>query len=702
MRRRRKSRGQFASRSAPNGSRGRWRSGRAGVTESGTANNYPRGVSISRASDRVGQVLGGRYRLLAPIGTGASATVYLADDVVLRRRVAVKVLHDALAGDSSFLKRFRAEAQAAAALNHPNVMAVHDWGQGDVPYLVTEMLAGGSLRGLLDTGARLDLAQTRHIGIEAANALDYAQRRGFVHRDIKPANLLFDDEARLRIADFGLARALAEAAWTEPAGAILGTARYASPEQAQGAVLDGRSDVYSLGLVLIEAATGQVPFASDTTLGTLMGRVDKNVPVPAALGALVPALQAVGVPNPADRPDAGEFATMLMAAGDLGPVAVLPLAGTATLQPDELDPREPTTMYVPESAVLAGALPESVGATGVVFVADGVNQPATRVIERPAFDLDLALDDFGSGGRGSDEGSDRRRRLSRRGLLAALLAILLVGGGAAFLLLRTPTHVLGDYVSMTIEDARSELSSKGFEIAETGNYDEIVPAGTVINQDPLSGVSLAEGKTVSLTVSLGPPPVPVPTDLVGKTVDQATVALAAAGLKMGTLIDAFDENVAKGIVLSLAEGTGAEAPKGSAVNLVVSVGPKPRTVPADLVGTPVDAATAQLTALGLKVARDDAYSETVAEGVVISVNPASGATVAKGGTVTLSASKGRKPVTIPQSIIGKTVAAAETELKALGLVVNGVTGPPSGKVTGSTPAVGSQVKPGSSLQLTTR
>jgi serine/threonine-protein kinase len=417
---------------------------------------------------------------------------------------------------------------------------------------------------------------------------------------------------------------------------------------------------------------------------------------------LVPALQAVGVPNPADRPDAAEFATMLMAAGDLGPVAVLPLAGTATLRPDELDPREPTTMYVPESAVLAGATSDAVDATGVVFVSDGINQPATRVIERPAFDLDLAIDDFGPGARRPGGGSVPRRRRSLRNLLVALLALLVVGGGAAFMLLRTPTHVLGDYVSMTVEDARDDLSSKGFTIAETGTYDENVPSGIVITQDPLSGVSLAEGKTVTLTVSLGSPPVPVPTDLVGKTVDQATVALAAAGLRTGTLIDAFDENVAKGIVLSLAEGTGAEAPKGSAVNLVVSVGPKPRTVPADLVGKPVDTVTAQLTALGLKVARDDAYSETVAEGIVISVNPASGATVAKAGTVTVSASKGRRPVTIPQSIIGKTVAAAEAELTALGLVVNGVSGPPSGRVTGSTPAVGSQVKPGSSLQLTTR
>ena len=664
---------------------------------------------MSRASDRVGQVLGGRYRLLAPIGTGASATVYLADDVVLRRRVAVKVLHDALAGDSSFLKRFRAEAQAAAALNHPNVMAVHDWGQGDVPYLVTEMLAGGSLRGLLDTGARLDLAQARHIGIEAANALDYAQRRGFVHRDIKPANLLFDDEARLRIADFGLARALAEAAWTEPAGAVLGTARYASPEQAQGATLDGRSDVYSLGLVLIESVTGQVPFATDTTLGTLMGRVGKNVPVPEALGALIPALTAVGVPNPADRPDAGEFAAMLMAAGDLGPVATLPLAGTATLQPDQFDPREPTTLYVPESAVLAGTQPDLVGAvagsaggvaTGVVFIPDGSTQPPTRVIQRPSFDLDVPLGDQGPGS--GDRSSGAGRRLSRRGLIAALVAMLVLGGGAAFFLLRTPTHTVGDYVLMTIDDARSDLTAKGFTILETGSYNETVVAGTVLAQDPVAGVSLAEGKTVSLTVSLGPPPVPVPTDLVGKTVEQATAQLEAAGLKTGTIIDAYDESVAKGIVLALADGTGAEAPKGSLVNLVVSVGPKPRTVPEGLVGVSADAATAQLTALGLKVARDDAYSDSVAEGVVISVNPAAGTSVAKGGTVTLTASKGRKPVTIPQSIIGKTVAAAEAELKALGLDVNGVTGPPSGKVTGSTPAVGSQVKPGSAVQLTTR
>ena len=201
----------------------------------GGTTGYPRPVVMSRMTDQIGRVLSGRYRLIAPVGTGASAQVFLADDVRLRRRVAVKVLHAALADDDAFLRRFRAEAQAAAALNHPNIVAVYDWGDDDgAPYIVTEYLGGGSLRAVLDQGVRLSQSQVLLVGLEATRALDYAHRRGFVHRDVKPANLLFGDDGRLRVADFGLARALAEAAWTEPQGAVLGTARYASPEQAQG------------------------------------------------------------------------------------------------------------------------------------------------------------------------------------------------------------------------------------------------------------------------------------------------------------------------------------------------------------------------------------------------------------------------------------------------------------------------------------
>ena len=183
--------------------------------------------------EQIGRVLGGRYRLVAAVGTGASATVYQADDVQLRRRVAVKVLHPYLAEDRGFLRRFQAEAQAAAALSHPNIMAVFDWGADEhIPYLVLEYLGGGSLRAMLDRGRLLSPSQALLVGLETSRGLDYAHRRGVVHRDIKPANLLFGEDRRLRIADFGLARAIAEAAWTEPSGVLLGTARYASPEQA--------------------------------------------------------------------------------------------------------------------------------------------------------------------------------------------------------------------------------------------------------------------------------------------------------------------------------------------------------------------------------------------------------------------------------------------------------------------------------------
>jgi serine/threonine-protein kinase len=275
-----------------------------------------------------------------------------------------------------------------------------------------------------------------------------------------------------------------------------------------------------------------------------------------------------------------------------------------------------------------------------------------------------------------------------------------LGAAAGFFLLRTPSHTLADYTSKNASAVRSELESKGFKVVEDGTYSETIAAETVISQDPVGGTSLAEGKTVTLTVSLGPPPVPVPSNLPGKTIDQASAALVAAGLKLGVVTDAFDETVAKGIVLSLADGVAAQMPKGSSIGLVVSAGPKPRTIP-DVVGKPIADVTAQLDALGLKVSRVDEYSDTVAENMVISTSPASGQNAAKGSTVTVTVSKGKKPVTIPASIVGKTIADASAQLTALGLTVSGVTGNPTKNVTGTTPAVGTQVKAGSAVALVT-
>ena len=243
-------------------------------------------VAMSRMTEQIGRVLGGRYRLLSPLGSGASAQVYLADDVRLRRRVAVKVLHPGpgrrrvvpapLPGRGAGGRRpqppaHRSPSTTGAATTTRRTSSPSTW-------------AAAACARCSTRGHRLTPAQALVVGLEAARALDHAHRQGFVHRDIKPANLLFGADARLRVADFGLARAIAEAGWTEPTGAVLGTARYASPEQARGEPVDGRSDVYSLALVLVEAVTGTVPFTADTTIGTLMARLDHPMRRPRRAG----------------------------------------------------------------------------------------------------------------------------------------------------------------------------------------------------------------------------------------------------------------------------------------------------------------------------------------------------------------------------------------------------------------------------------
>jgi serine/threonine-protein kinase len=361
----------------------------------------------SVASDPFGdRLLSGRYQVRACIGTGASATVHLATDVTLGRPVAVKILHEGLARDDAFLRRFQAEARSAAALNHPHITAVFDWGEtdDDIPFLVMEHLAGGSLRTLLDRQGPRSPSQTLVIGLEAARGLDYAHRRGFVHRDVKPANLLFDDEARLRIADFGLARALAEAAWTEPADAVLGTAKYASPEQAMGDQLDGRSDVYALALVLHECLTGAVPFAADTSVGTLMSRIGKVFPAPEGSGPLGELVVWAAAPEPADRPTAGELATALAGiSSQLDRPAPLPIVMTSTLGADLATVERPDDLTIVGAPPAPGAAPA--GPTGpppaddradLTVIAEPDNRTPRRWGRR-RFETTAADDDTGGG-----------------------------------------------------------------------------------------------------------------------------------------------------------------------------------------------------------------------------------------------------------------------------------------------------------------
>jgi serine/threonine-protein kinase len=573
--------------------------------------------------------------------------------------VAVKVLHAALADDESFLRRFRAEAQAAAALNHPNVMRVFDWGEAeDGPYLVLEHLGGGSLRDLLDTGRRLTPAQAAHVGLQAARALDYAHRRGLVHRDIKPANLLFDDEGRLCIADFGVARALAEATWTEPAGGMVGTARYAAPEQARGGSVDGKADVYALGLVLIEAVTGRVPFAADTTIATLMARVDTPVQAPPEMDALADVVEAMGDPVPGARIDAADAARTLDAvARSLPDPAPLELAGPSDAPaPDDL------------TEVRRGP----------------------KLYDREA-DHDIA-DELVPAKSGR-----RRRRWPI--VLAVILGLLLSAGGAyAAIQLSTPSHPVPKFTGATVADARRAAGQLHFTLDVTRRFDEAAAPDTILSQHPAVGTKLKEGKHVAVVASSGPAPRSVPA-LASMTEAQAREALAAQGFNVN-MVQTSSETVAKGVVIGW-EPQGTQ-PKGAIVTVTLSSGPPIVSIP-DVTGQSYEAAAKALADAGFQVVKKEDYSDEVPDvGKVISTSPSANSSATKGTKVTVTVSKGKKTIQVPD-VRGLSLDQARGELRAAGLVPGNIYGPPNGnRVIETSPSAGSKAERGDSVDLFVR
>ena len=664
---------------------------------------------MSSMTDQLGRVLGGRYRLTAPVGTGSSAQVFLADDVTLRRRVAVKVLHPALAADEAFLRRFRAEARAAAALSHPNLMAVYDWGEDDGPYLVLEFLGGGSLRGMLDAGTRLTTSQAVVVGLDAARALDAAHRRSFVHRDIKPANLLFGDDGRLRIADFGLARALSEAAWTEPGDGLVGTARYAAPEQASSPRIDGKADVYALGLVLIEAVTGQVPLTADTALGTLMGRVEVAVPVPEAMGPLRAVLERVGQPDPAQRPSASELARGLMdAARALDRPGPLPLAGAVGADAPHVDPTLfPTSTQTTATAVVdvrAG----SAGRDATTAFATESSGPRTALFD------ELAPAPMGGEPYVVDppvDGEDGSRR--RRWPWIALLLVLVAAGAGGWFWFRAyqdsqPTSAAVpslDTLERGAAEAKLVATERGVEdgldwaVVVVEEHNEIVLAGFVFDQEPQPGTVLDDGGTVRLLVSLGPPPRAVP-NLFNRTEEEARTDIEAAELVVGSVDELNVEDVDPGRVISWSvtdEDRPVEVPKGSEVDLVLSAGPAPRTVPL-LVGAPLAAASAALEDLDLVVTVVEQFSTSVEKGIVIDSAPGEGSTLARGDAVELVVSKGRDLVVVPE-VAGLSIDEAIAAVRNAGLIEGDVSGPAGGKVNATDPEAGASVDRGTVIDL---
>ncbi len=702
----------------------------------------------SAAKAEVGRVIGGRYRLLAPLGTGASATVYVAQDMSLQRRVAVKLLHPALVDDLKFRRRFRAEAQSAAQMSHPHLMAVHDWGDQDEAYLVTELLPGGSLRQMFDGDYLLSPSQALVVGLHAGEGLAHAHERGFVHRDIKPANLLFGSDGRLRVADFGIARAVAEAAWTEPEGSLIGTARYAAPEQAAGSNVDGRADVYSLALTLIEGVTGEVPLVEATPLATMLVRQDQDVPRVEALGALAAVVEAAGRVDRERRPSSAEFVQALNgAAGSLPRPKRLPVIS--------LEEFEATLGDLPdfdevESDVSGPNAPESDGieiapgsSVGVLDVRDP-GQPAVHLEAQPSkpakpaqeYPTTIEQPSLARSESGNAHGVYNRydsienhmdlerpsteieaeaevaRR--RRWPWAALVGLLALSGLALILQLTgatTPfsppqaavvlTHPVGTFVGQTVEDASRDIELANLAVTTFERRQDGSAVGEILEQTPDPGTVVEEGTTVTLWISLGPELHEVPS-LIGLTLAEARASFAESGLVIGSVGNEFDEEAVSGVILTASQEPGVQLETGSRVDLVLSGGPVKRAVP-NLSGLTVEAATAELAELGLLLAEaaEPQSSETIAEGSIISTDVGVGEAIDRDSTITAVVSSGLPFIQVPD-IREMRGAEATTVLEDLGFKVVAFVGSPNKKVIATDPPIGEFHRLGTEITIFAR
>ena len=596
------------------------------------------GGSGGPASSPIGQLVDGRYRLSEAIGTGGSGTVYLAEDISLGRRVAVKVLHTAASRDPAFVRQFRAEAQAVASLNSPHVVDVYDWGVDGQAYLVTEYLGGGSLRGILASGRTLSPSQVLVLALDACRALNHAHSKGLVHRDVKPANLLFGDDGRLRIADFGLAAAMAG---EQPGSGHAGTARYASPEQARGKVVDGRSDVYALALCMVEAVTGHLPFVESTVAGTLRAREGRDVPVPDVLGPLAPVVARAGSAHPDKRPIAAEFGRMLLSMAEGMP------------RPEPLQLVGPGEIG---ASPLAG---EAASVTPSVFP-DAAPAPPQRPV-------------------------GPRRRWPAAVLTVALVVAAVVGGTVLWENTRDVTRRLPSLVGSSGESAGTLLTQLGWVVEERFDRQDGSVQGELLEMIPEGGTALAEGEAVVIVISLGADRVAVPTGLIGVTASEAARLLDEAGLTTGEVTRGFSEEVLPGLVIEV-PGAATSLLLGTAVDLVLSEGPAPRSVPTGLVG--MKAADVQASLLALKLLPILVDSPGMLEiGTVVGVMPVPGTPLAVGGQIEVLVSSGPEPRPVP-AVEGLSVVAADARLQAAGFRQVDVVGPAHGRVTSQDPASG--------------
>lgn len=592
----------------------------------------------------VGQLLDGRYRIEARIAVGGMATVYRAVDTRLDRVLALKVMHPALATDVSFVERFIREAKSVARLAHPNVVAVFDQGaQGAYVYLAMEYVAGCTLRDVLRERGALRPRAALDILEPVLAALGAAHRAGFVHRDMKPENVLIGDDGRVKVADFGLVRAVGTA--TDTTGSLLGTVSYLAPEQIEHGSADTRSDVYACGVVLYEMLTGAKPYTGENAAQVIYQHLNSDVPPPSAV---VPGL----------------------------PVALDGLVASATARNPEVRPHDAVLLLAEAREARAGlseAELDAVPPQALSDVHDGA-EDRTSVLPRA-----LPADGAGAVHRTSrlEAPPAPRRPLLRRGpfggphrtLILVLTAVLLtlgVGTGVWYINSGQFTRV-PPLLGQTQQEAERRIAEAGLGLKGVDRvFSDSVERGEVVRSDPASGDRIRGNGSVKLVVSRGPEIVRVP-DVAGSSLADARRSLKKAGLAPGMVTREFSEDVPRGQVVRTDPRAGADRHPDTAVALVVSKG-APVEVP-DVTGLSVQDATAELEAEGLKAEAlpGRVHSSEVA-GDVAEQSPGEGTEAAEGDTVELTVSKGPRLADVPD-VTGRNVDEARSTLEEAGFEV---------------------------------
>ena len=615
----------------------------------------------SGADSLVGQLVDNRYQVTSLLARGGMATVYVATDLRLDRVVALKVMHPHLASDPGFVARFQREARSAARLSHPHVVGVYDQGESEGKvYLAMEYIPGRTLRDVLSEYGPLTLEQSLVLLDPVIEALDAAHSAGFVHRDIKPENVLISDDGRVKVADFGLARAVASSESTQTAGMIIGTVTYLAPEQVESGDADARSDIYSTGILLFEMITGTVPHSGESPLSIAYKHVNSDVPEPTSI--------RTDIPREADA---------------------LVLSATR---------RDPALRYQTAHEFLADvrrirkSLPPP---RPFVDVRD------TLVVSREDPQLGNAQTTQTGNSFSPREFPEKKPR--KKGLLVTLglvIAIAIAGFAGWWLAVGPGTNIAApDLIGQTFEQAQTTIAATELRL-ETGEsiFSETVPAGVIVSTDPEPGGGIKPDGTISASVSQGPERYLVP-DVKGETPEVASTAITGANLALGGRTEAFDNNVPEGLVAKTDPKIGSELKPDTRVDLIISKGPKPVNVP-KVVGTRIKAANDTLTALGLEVNRSDSYSESVDKNKVISVKPKAGTTVNSGSTVDVVVSKGPPPVTVP-NLVDMPRKKAIAALQKLGLRANVQVGQvaPLNRVISQTPAPGTEIPKGSVVTI---